>query len=277
MINEGRGISELNKEETENIFKIIKKNGYSLFNHQILNRNIEIRFMEGNYDSMVRKNNGKYYLILTAPKKYDDLKLKTIITHELNHLIEVSKIEDKKYRYPNYNKIKRSLIEFKPKSNELEFFKHLLYKTLDNEVNANVSQTYTYLRSFDTSDRNFLIKKLEDYDVRKEYEKLLKFNVSKFKFDVKSKKINFDEFNSILNKNEVDTFLDFINEKNIEKYIDSWFKIIKSNIKKLLKKQENIINEVIEDFNNYNNPPYEINEKSILLYYQYLNENIDNE
>lgn len=277
MINEGRGISELNKEETENIFKIIKKNGYSLFNHQILNRNIEIRFMEGNYDSMVRKNNGKYYLILTAPKKYDDLKLKTIITHELNHLIEVSKIEDKKYRYPNYNKIKRSLIEFKPKSNELEFFKHLLYKTLDNEVNANVNQTYTYLRSFDTSDRNFLIKKLEDYDVRKEYEKLLKFNVSKFKFDVKSKKINFDEFNSILNKNEVDTFLDFINEKNIEKYIDSWFKIIKSNIKKLLKKQENIINEVIEDFNNYNNPPYEINEKSILLYYQYLNENIDNE
>ncbi len=53
MVNEGRGISELNKEETE---------------------------------------------------------LKTIITYELNHFIEVSKIEDKKYRYPNYNKVKKSLI-----------------------------------------------------------------------------------------------------------------------------------------------------------------------
>ena len=37
MINEGRGISELNKEETEDIFNILKSNGWQTFDRQILN------------------------------------------------------------------------------------------------------------------------------------------------------------------------------------------------------------------------------------------------
>ena len=276
MIDEGRGISELNKEETENLFNVFKKDGYKTFDHQILNRIVEITFSEENYDSKFYKKLGKYYLLISCPKNYDELKLKTIITHELNHFIEVSKIEDKKYRYPNYNKIKKSLIDFDPKSKQLQFFKHIIYKTLDNEVNANVSQTYTYLRSFNSDNDDYLRSKLEEYEIRKEYQNLLNFNISKFKSDIKLNNIDFREFNEILIKNGVDDFLDFIYERNIDRYIDNWFKIIKSNIKKLLKKQDNIIKEVIEDINKLNNytSEYPISEKIILNYTEYLKDNL---
>lgn len=276
MVNEGRGISELNKEETENLFNIFKENGYQIFNHQILNRIVETTFSEGNYDSKFYKKTGKYYLSITCPKDYDELKLKTIITHELNHFIEVSKIEDKKYRYPNYNKVKKSLIDFDPKSKQLQFFKHIIYKTLDNEVNANVSQTYTYLRSFNSSDENYLKSKLEEYEIRKEYKNLLNFNISKFKSDIRLNNIDFEEFNEILIKNGVDDFLDFIYERDIDRYIDNWFKIINANIRKLIKKQDNIIKEVIEDINKLNNytSEYPISEKIILNYTEYLKDNL---
>ena len=276
MLNEGRGISDINKEETENLFKIFKKNGYCTSDYQILNKIIEVTFSEGNYDSKFYKKSGKYFLLITCPKEYDSLKLKTIITHELNHLIEISKIEDKKYRYPNYNNIKKSLIEFNPTSKQLKFFKHLIYKTIDNEINANVSQTYTYLRSFNSSDVNFLKKQLDEYEIRKEYQNLLKFNISDFKEDIKSNNIDFNEFNKILLSNNVGDFLDFLNQKDLDKYIDNWFKIITSNIKKLLRKQNNIIKEVIEDIDKFNNysSEYPVSEKEILNYNDYLKENL---
>ena len=278
MINEGRGISELNKEETKNLFNIFQKEGYQTFEHQILNRIIEVTFSEGNYDSKFYKKSGEYYILITCPKDYNDIKLKTIITHELNHFIEISKIENKKYRYPNYDKIKKSLIEFNPESKQLQFFKHIIYKTLDNEINANVSQTYTYLRNFNSSDEDYLRSKLEEYEMRREYQDLLNFNISKFKNDIKINNVNFDEFNKILANNGVDDFLDFIYERNVDKYIDNWFKIIKSNIKKLLKKQDIIIKEVIEDINKLDNysSEYSITENIILNYTEYLKENLKN-
>jgi len=279
MLTEGRGISELNKDETENIFNRFKSNSFSTFEHQILNRIVELCFKEGNYDSKFYKRFGKYYFLFTCPKNYDNVKLKSIITHELNHFIEVSKIEDKKFRSPNYNKIKKSLIEFKPQNKQLEFFKHLIYKTLDNEINANVSQTYTYLRSFNTSDERLLKDKLEEYDIRKEYKDLLDFNISKFKSDLISNNINFTEFNKVLLKNGVGDFLDFINKEiSIDKYIDSWFKIILSNINKFLKKQENIVKEVIEDLDNLDkfSSEYPLSEKNVLDYNEYLKENLSN-
>ncbi len=276
-MNEGRGISELNKLETENIFNIFKNKKFIKFNHQILNRIVEIEFTIGNYDSKFYKKFGKYYLLFTCPENYNPIKVKSKITHELNHFIEISKIEDKKFRYPNYNKIKKALIDFKPNNRQLEFFKHIIYKTLDNEINANVSQTYTYLRSFNSSNSNLLRDKLEEYEIRKEYKSILKFDINKFKNDIELNNINFDELNYILIKNGVDNFLDFISIKiSTEKYIDCWFKIIFSNTKKLLKKQEDIIKEVIEDINKLNNysSEYPLNENIILKYNDYLNENI---
>jgi hypothetical protein len=278
-LNEGRGISELNKEETINLFNIFKSNSFSTFEYQILNRFIEISFNIGNYDSKFYKKSNKYYFLITCPEYFDEIKLKSIISHELNHFIEVSKIEDNKFRYPNYNKIKKSVIEFNPESKQLQFFKHIIYKTLDNEINANVAQTYTYLRSFNTNDDILLKDELKNYEVRIEYNNLLEFDVNKFKNDIKNNSINFEEFNNILLRNDVGNFLDFINYNlSTDKYIDCWFKIIYSNIKKLLEKQTNIIKEVIEDINKLNNysSEYPVNEKVVLNYIQYLNDNIKN-
>jgi hypothetical protein len=278
-LNEGRGISELNKEETINLFNIFKSNSFSTFEYQILNRFIEISFNIGNYDSKFYKKSNKYYFLITCPEYFDEIKLKSIISHELNHFIEVSKIEDNKFRYPNYNKIKKSLIEFNPESKQLQFFKHIIYKTLDNEINANVAQTYTYLRSFNTNDDILLKDELKKYEVSIEYNNLLEFDVNEFKNDIKNNSINFEEFNNILLRNDVGNFLDFINYNlSTDKYIDCWFKIIYSNIKKLLEKQTNIIKEVIEDINKLNNysSEYPVNEKVVLNYIQYLNDNIKN-
>ena len=275
MINEGRGISNLNKIETDNIFKIFEKNGFSSFDHQILNRVMKITFEIGNYDSKFYKNHGVYYLLVTCPENYDDLKLKCIITHELTHFIEVSRIEDKRYTYPNYNNIKKSLIEFNTNDRSLVFFKHLIYKSLDNEINANVSQTYTYLKNFNSIDINFLKTKLEEYPIRKEYKDLFNFNINKFKNDLKDNNLNLDEFNNILIKNNVGDFLDFVkNKREDDLYIDRWVKVIKSNISKLLSKQDNIIKEFIEDQNYSTDLP--LSENLIMGYKEYLKENLNN-
>jgi hypothetical protein len=109
--------------------------------------------------------------------------------------------------------------------------------------------------------------------------KILNFNISKFKYDIISNNLNFKEFNDILFKNNVDEFLEFINIKiSTDKYIDCWFKIIFSNVKKLLKKQDKIIKEVIEDINKLNNysTEYPVDEKNILNYDRYLIENLKN-
>ncbi len=152
---------------------------------------------------------------------------------------------------------------------------------MDNEINANVSQTYTYLKSFDTDNEQLLKDRLEEYEIRKEYKELLEFNIGKFKEDLINNEIHLDEFNNILIKNGIGDFGDFIdfvrNKKSDDRYIDSWFKIIKSNINKLLAKQDNIIKEVIEDINQMNNytSEYPIKENTILNFNEYLNENIN--
>jgi hypothetical protein len=123
---------------------------------------------------------------------------------------------------------------------------------------------------------NFLKKQLDEYEIRKEYQNLLKFNISDFKEDIRSNNIDFNEFNKILLSNGVGDFLDFLNQKDLDKYIDNWFKIITSNIKKLLRKQNNIIKEVIEDIDKFNNysSEYPVSEKAILNYNDYLKENL---
>ena len=276
--NEGRGISELNKIETEKIYDIFKKNSFSTNDYIINNKKIQITFEIGNYNSKYYKKLNNNFILITCPINYDELKIKQIITHELNNFIELSSIEDKKQKIPNYNKIKKALIEFNADNKQFEFFKHLIYKTLDNEINANVAQTYTYLRNFNTSDENILKKKLEEYSIRIEYKQLLNFNIEKFKLDIKKNNIHFNEFNNILLKNGVGYFLDFVkNKKDDDKYIDNWFKIIISNINKFLSKQDKIIYEVIEDIDNLNNySTYQINERSLFTYEEYLKENLNN-
>lgn len=273
MLNEGRGISEVNKEETDNIFRLFKSIGYRRFiPYKILGNDILLSFVLGNYDSFFSKNKNNMILNFSAPMDFDDIKLKYIITHELNHFIEIFSIEKKRLDIPNYNKIKMALSKFDAKSESLEFFKHLLYKILDNEINAIVAQTYTYLRSFNISDEVLLKSKLSDYEIRKECQDILNFNVNKFIIDVNRDELK--ELNQLFIREGVDNFFPFILtiDNNFEKYIRNWFKIIISNVKKLIKKQDNMIKEVIEDIDDLNNysTDYKITEHNIFNYNEYI-------
>jgi len=275
MINERRGISEINKIESELIFDLFKLVGFKMNNDYNFNGiNIKINFKVGDYYANVMESNKLYILNFVFPIKHDNDKVKEIITHELNHLIEIMSIFKKNYTLPVYNDIKKSLLKFNPITDEMQFFKQAIYKTLDNEINANVAQTYTYLKKFNVSNRQFLTEKLEEYEKRIGYKTLKNYNTNKLIDDIKNKSDVYKELiilNDLFLLNGVDRFLNFLyGVKNIDSYINNWFKLIRINIDKFLRKQDNIIKEIIEDTYNGYNSEYPISESILLKYNEYL-------
>ena len=72
----------------------------------------------------LKKYNGHYMQVKSAGDSPDGSKIFIINILDLERNIKIKNIlgiEDKKYRYPNYNKIKKSLIEFDPESKQLDF------------------------------------------------------------------------------------------------------------------------------------------------------------
>ena len=63
--NEGRGISELNKIETEKIYDIFKKNSFSTNDYIINNKKIQITFEIGNYNSKYYKKLNNNFILIT--------------------------------------------------------------------------------------------------------------------------------------------------------------------------------------------------------------------
>lgn len=278
MITEGRGISDIVKDEVNNIWDLFKNNSYST--HELSIGYDKIGFKEyklifverNNYYSNINFDKFRNCIItIGIPPNGKEKRVKEVISHDLTHLIEVIGLNKKDY--PKYWDIKRSLIEFKPKTKAGELISHCIYKTLDNEINANIAQTYIYLDNFGMIPKSKYIDRLKEYSEWLEYNNILKIN----KDNIKSKvvKSEIEELNDILIKNGVDTPKVF----DFDGWFDFWFKIFnkKSNI--YIRKSKKIISEVMDKYKHwkdYNNPPYEINEKSILLYYEYLNENINN-
>ena len=187
MINEGKGISDIIKEDVDKIYQLFLDNSYSTHTHKFGNdkfgfKNLIIKFNHlNNYYSNIQIDKLNTITVnIGIPDNGKEKRIKENIVHELTHVIEIIGLGDKDY--PRYNKIKISLREFKyqPISKAMDFITDVFYKTLDNEINANVAQTYTYLRNFNTSDENILKKKLEEYSIRIEYKQLLNFNIEKF-------------------------------------------------------------------------------------------------
>ena len=76
----------------------------------------------------------------------------------------------------------------------------------------------------------------------------------------------------LMNENVQDFFPFILKIDDIDVYINNWMKIIKNNAKKLIKKQDNIIKEVIEDLNY--STKYDISESTIMNYNEYIKENL---
>jgi hypothetical protein len=269
MINEGKGISNVIKNDVDKIFNILVDKSYSTNEYNFNGIDIIINFKKiNNYSSNISidENNTKI-INIGIPDGYKENKVKENIAHELTHLIEILNLNSDKY--PKYNLIKKSLLKFNPKTKELNILAHIFYLTLDNEINANIAQTYIYLKSFKFLNKLEYTKKLSNYSETIEYMRIVNFEENILIHQIKSNQLCIDElyeFNDILISNGVKT----PNIKNIDFYIKKWFKIFKTKSKVFLIKQYRIIDEVLKDYKKYENYTTEY-PNIIVNYNEYIN------
>jgi hypothetical protein len=245
MLNEGKGISNNIKKDIDKIWNLFLNNNYTSHIYKFENKYITINFNHiNNYYSNIKID--KYNNIIVnigIPTNGKENKVKENISHELTHVIEILGLNEKKY--PKYNNIKISLIEFKnyPMSNAMEFITDIFYKTLDNEINANVAQTYIYIKSDGRCSKEEALLRLKEWQTYKLYD-----NIKNIKIDILASKLNQGEieyFNNILIKNKVKT----ISTTNIKLWLDHWFKIFIKKANIFLQNSERILKEVEKDWN----------------------------
>lgn len=252
MINEGKGISDIIKEDVDEIYQLFLDSSYSTHTHRFGNdklgfKNLTIKFNHiNNYYSNIqidKLNNITVNIGITTNGK--EKRIKENIAHELTHVIEIIGLGDKDY--PKYNKIKTSLREFKdqPISKAMDFITDVFYKTLDNEINSNVAQTYIYVKSDGRCSEIEALRRLNDWETYKFYS-----NIKNIKLDILEDKLSKDEvdlFNSLLIKNGVRT----ISSDNISNWLGYWFKIFNRKADIFLNNSERILKEIEEDWKKF--------------------------
>jgi len=119
----------------------------------------------------------------------------------------------------------------------MEFLTDVFYKTLDNEVNANVAQTYIYVKSDGRCSKEQALFRLKEWETYKELEIL----------ENKLTKEEVEQLNSLLIRNDVKT----ISSDNIMTWLNYWFKIFRRKADIFLKNSERILEEIEEDWKIY--------------------------
>lgn len=269
MINEGRGISDVVKDEVDNIWNLFKQNSYSTHNltigyDKIGFKEYEIKFVErNNYYSHLNVDKFRNCSItIGIPPNGKERRVKEVISHELTHLIEIIGLNKKDY--PRYWNIKQSLMEFEPKTKAGELITHCIYKTLDNEINANVAQTYVYLNNFGMMSKSNYLDKLKEYSQWIEYNNILKIGKDNIKSKVDITEI--EELNNILIKNGVDTIKSF----NIDNWFNFWFKIFHRKANIYLKNSQRIIDEVMDKYKHWEGYSTIPNDDKVIDYSPYI-------
>ena len=269
MINEGKGISDVVEDEVDNIWNLFQQNSYSTHNltigyDKIGFKEYEIKFVErNNYYSHLNVDKFRNCSItIGIPPNGKERRVKEVISHELTHLIEIIGLNKKDY--PRYWNIKQSLMEFKPKTKAGELITRCIYKTLDNEVNANVAQTYVYLNNFGIMSKSNYLDKLNEYSEWIEYNNILKISKENIKSKVDPSEI--EDLNNILIKNGVNTIRSF----NIDNWFNFWFKTFhrKSNI--YLENSQRIIDEVVDKYKHFEGYSTIPNDGKIMDYSPYI-------
>ncbi len=253
MINEGKGISDIIKEDVDKIYQLFLDNSFSTHTYKFGKeklgfRDLKINFNHlNNYYSNIQIDKLNNITVnIGIPTNGKEKRVKENITHELTHVMEILGIGNDK-EYPKYNRIKLSLREFKdyPMSKAMEFLTDVFYKTLDNEVNANVAQTYIYVKSDGRCSKEQALIRLKEWETYRLYD-----SIKNIKLDILENKLTRDEvnnFNSILIKNYVRT----ISSDNIMIWLNYWFKIFKRKADIFLKNSERILEEIQEDWKIY--------------------------
>lgn len=252
MLNEGKGISDIVKEDVDKIYQLFLNNSYSTHTYRFGNdklgfKDLTINFNHlNNYYSNIQIDKLNSIIVnIGIPINGKEKRIKENITHELTHVIEIIGLNNKDY--PKYNKIKISLIEFKdqPISKAMEFITDVFYKTLDNEINANVAQTYIYVKSDGRCSEIEALNRLNEWETYKFYKNIknVKLNI----LESKLSKNEVNEFNSLLINNGVKT----ISSQDISNWLRYWFKIFNRKSEVFLHNSERILKEIEEDWKKF--------------------------
>ena len=274
-INEGKGISDVIKTDIEKIYNLYLLNSFSTHAYNFENdkegyRDIIINFnKKNNYNSNITiDKNSNITMNIGIPINGKEKRIKENIAHELTHIIEILGLGNKEY--PKYNNIKNVLRKFESfsKTKEMKFICDVFYKTLDNEVNANVAQTYIYVYSDGRCSKIDALNRLNQWDTYKFYD-----NIKNIDLNILEQKLNKTEvevFNILLEKNNVRT----ITFNDVKSWLKYWFKIFKRKSDIFLKNSERILKEVEEDwkkFESYANNEYIPKESDYSLYVKKYN------
>jgi hypothetical protein len=250
MLNEGKGISDVIKEDVDKIYQLFLDHSYSTHNlsigyDKIGFKDYELKFIErNNYYSNLRLDRFRNcFITIGIPPNGKEKRVKEVISHELTHLIEIVGIGKKDY--PRYWNIKKSIMEFRPNTKAGEIISHSIYKTLDNEINANVAQTYVYLNNFGIMSKSGYLDKLMEYSEWIEYNNILKLDKENIKSKVDPSEI--EELNNILLKNGVRTIKTF----NLDNWFNFWFNILKKKSNIYIKNSQRIIDEVLKKYKHF--------------------------
>jgi hypothetical protein len=270
-LNEGKGIANwiklLSSKITGGILNALKKNINSFIVKieldeidEIREISIEILKINKNYNSKIicSKNdkgwNKNVRLVFDLPEEIDPYYLHEIVVHELTHLWEFYKIQKNGKKFPLYDRIKKSLIRTIDQDNfdPFIYFRNLVYLTLDNELNARVSQIYQFL----------VLKKSKDYDslwrslkMSKSWKKMVEiesFNPNSFTnnlIEILGEDLTIiliNDFNEELIHNEIRfNFIKKVENKiDVLSYFKSWKKRFTYKVSNHRKKLMKIISEV---------------------------------
>jgi hypothetical protein len=286
-INEGRGIPNIIKNYTDIIFDYIQFDINNNINDDLIidleNNDLYLKNLFINY-----KISDRYYglfnpvytqfenniltnveIVLEIDKNDNNSnKIKEIITHELTHVYEYYNISKTNNKLnikvnPKYLAVRKSINNTYYNNNMYNFFKYLIYCSLDTEYNARISQLYQFIKKCNSLDKEAIYNKIMESDTYKTYLLLDDFNSEFFvselikKIGLKASIYLINQLNNNFIENNVNklngyNFIKIIPENLISfnTYMLKWEKIFKQKNKKHRKKISKIIDEVINDLSN---------------------------
>jgi hypothetical protein len=222
---------------------------------------VKIKHDSENYNSRFYSKDGSLSdieLIFDIPYKPDPYYLHEIILHELTHLWEFYNIKILNEKLPMYSNIGKSLrlTLSQDNYNVLSEFRYLIYLTLDNELNARVSQVYQFLKQSKIKDKQILETRIKNSSSWKKMEIIDNFNPNKY-YDALIDSIGGDlslilinDLNKELINNEFNK--SFIKElkslDELKSYLKSWSKLFKYKMKKHRIKLLKVIYEIIKTY-----------------------------
>jgi len=269
-LNEGRGISNWIKRFSSIVCgKIIGGERYFSINVENLEEIKEIGTINFVVISISNDYSAKFLsngedlkdditISIDLPPQINPYYLHEVIVHELTHLWEYYKIKINGKSFPLYDKVKKTLIRTidQDRFDPFIYFRNLVYLTLDNEMNARVSQLYQNL--FFKKDKSYT-SLINHFKMSKTWKKIIEienFNAKTFSvnlLEILGDNLTYrliNDFNEELSENGVKYKFnkEVSSKEQVIEYFTNWQTYFKRKSVKQRKKVYKILSEVSDDY-----------------------------